>query len=281
MDFLRGLRLNCFLAALLPSLLASLLLCYQQYHHYRDNVQTYAKASEDSILYCAELISLGKIDLDNIHSEITTLDERWRQVAVIDIDADGKMKTIAPAQAHINLHDAPPRELVDSLYQVQHWPLSGNMMAVACPLRKKGFIDNNNSTEFPDEHEHLIGVLYGEIYAPSTFDISQLIYIIAAAIFCSLILAMYLSRRIYRPIEFMCNEAHAALNGEPYTGPQKSSSIETAALRSSIGDLLNQYHNQQAQISSLDAASSHKVLMLETSAIEEKEKQSNTDKKNI
>lgn len=240
MQLLRGLRLNCFLAALAPSLIACFFLVYQQRGQQEHILETYSTEAQHSLQAYASLLSDPE-QRQSISNTIAHADDRWSYLAIVKLDKIDDEFTILIEPVHgMNNSleiDNPQPSLVKSLVEAQQWHLSSVKMAVACPLQFKG---------------QDVGVLYGEISVPNAENAGTIIIIVSSALIIGLMIAWYLSQRIYKPIEYLCNESEAALSGQG-TGAHLVSSAETARVASSINDLLSRYQAQNMLDSSIDS----------------------------
>lgn len=236
MNLLRGLRLNCFLAALLPCLLAGVVLAYQGQQYQKNLRASYAKEAGHSLQSYA-LLLLDVSQREQLINAISNADERWNTLAIINLN---KSEDSFALEIHMlkgsktSLEsDNPHPSLINSQLEAQHWSLESALMAVACPLRS-------------DSQE--LGVLYGEMRVPAAPDSIGILTLAVSALGIGLLMAMYLSRRIYKPIEYLCDEAEAAIKGNASTAAIRHST-ETAHVASSINDLLAQFQARQTPFS--------------------------------
>ena len=244
MQLLRGLRLNCFLAALLPCLLACMGLAYQQHFHQQKLLNAYAQAASHELGFFSSLIADEEKRQERL-SHFNEKDNYWQHISIVNMaknNNDELQLLIDNLYGKSNALeiDNPHPALIKSQIEPQQWRISTLHMALACPLQ---------------HGEKDLGVLYAEIALPSADNHLALLLIISACLFLGIIIAWYLSKRIYQPIEYLCEESDMLIHGSTKT-PEIRSSVETANVASSINDLLALYQNKNNGPSSLESDSS-------------------------
>ncbi len=242
MQLLRGLRLNCFLAALLPCLLACMGLAYQQHHHQQKLLTAYAQAASHELSFYATLFADEQQRQEHLNY-FNKEDNYWQYIGMVSMaknDSELELRVNTLFGKHHSLEiDNPHPSLIKSQIEAQQWRISTLQMALACPLQ---------------HGEKDLGVLYAEISLPSADNHIALLIIISACLFLGIIIAWYLSKRIYQPIEYLCEESDMLIHGSTKT-PAIRSSVETAHVASSINDLLALYQNKNTGTSPLDSDS--------------------------
>ncbi len=242
MNLLRGLRLNCFLAALIPCLLACIGLAYQDMRNQQQTQLAYTSEARHSLSTYAELLK-HLSHRETYLEAIQKGDDRWLCLAIINVNKNNQdyslnIEMLNGSQTQLEI-DNPHPLLIKGQMEAQHWILSTSSMAVACPLRN----------ELRD-----MGVLYGEIRTHAQENNLTMIFILSGCLFIGILISIYLSHRIYKPIESLCDEAEAVMQGNATTAAIYKSS-ETAHVASSINDLLQQFQAQNSNMSSLDSGS--------------------------
>ena len=241
MQLLRGLRLNCFLAALTPCLIACFCLVYQQQQHQKELISTYSNGATDCLQNYAEFLADPTTRSARVEM-LSKNDERWQFLAVVSLSNDADRSLLIEALKTTDHHliaDDPHPSLINSLIEAQYWKIAPARIAVACPLR---------------HNDQDMGVLYGEVNLSIADNSNVIISIISGSIIICMLIAWYLSQRIYKPIEYLCNETEATINGES-SKAKLFSSAETARVASSINDLLNLYQAERQRNSQLDSES--------------------------
>lgn len=205
---LRALRLNCFLAPLVPTFLAVGLVLYGQHlgvEHLAAQDRAEARAQ------VAAWARQGRTDL-------AAADPRWRVVEVLEPVGD----RLRP------LGGGPEREPEPEMVQVvdgpQVWTTPTGGVAAAALL--------------PGTSPARILFAVRPPAAPPVGGEGLALAILAAGG----LLAWYLARRIYRPVEALVEEAQAALDQRPSRSVFPTSD-ETATLRSSITELAHRYRS--------------------------------------
>lgn len=240
MQLLRGLRLNCFLAALVPCLLACIALGYQQYQHQQELLAAHAGEALHSLSSYAQLLANPQTRAGHLHA-IQDADRRWQALAIVTLDEEHHLQVHQLiGQDHTLEADNPHPSLIKSQIASQTWSLPGLQMALATPLR---YQDGD------------LGVLYAEMAVPGATKKTALLLIIAATLFTGLLIACYLSRRIYKPIEYLCDEAEAIMHGGTSSATARHST-ETAQVASSINDLILKFQGGASSSASLSATES-------------------------
>ncbi len=158
-------------------------------------------------------------------------DPRWHCLA--EVTANDDRLELGERVGSVPRFDlqSPPPEVIDAVERAQCWEMSAECWAAAAPVR--------------DGQGRLRSLLYGELTAPAPIASAMLWWSLGALVAISALLSWYLVRRIYRPVEFLEQQARGALDGsEPdAVGP---SSPETSALQSSITALASSYRTANA-----------------------------------
>lgn len=231
MVFLRTLQLNCLLAALLPCLVAIPLLVWTV-HRIASQARTdHLHLLRDNIASLAQGLSTDEVSF----ADLTAWQQGWRHLGLFSLDAEGHLMTLTQSGAAADLEaESPPAPLVLARVAPQAW-IAGVARAAAPVQGPAG---------------DTIAMLYGEYPAPSDATPTTLLMIsISALLGSGLVMAWYLSWRIYRPIEWLNREAAAALEGTDHPDHLLTPihSAETRDAVSSIETLAGRYrHSQQS-----------------------------------
>ena len=215
---LRALRLNCLLAAVLPTVVAlGVLVAAWQ-------VGVRAQERQDLAEARAQLQAWARGGGEPM--ALATADTRWVTVAVLHLAGD---RVVVEAGTATDLAGEPGPELVQVVHQPQAWSLEDGFLAAAARLP---------GTEGDSR------ILYAErrMVAP---EATKFWVIGGCMLVLGALLGWYLARRIYRPVEWLTHEADNALHGRP-AGADRQESEETQALRSSIIELADRYRSSSS-----------------------------------
>jgi HAMP domain-containing protein len=208
---LRALRLNCLLAALLPNVLALGALGVMAM------VEAGARTRED-LAEAEAQVRAWAAAADPL--PVAVADPRWTSAGILRLTPD-RVTTEPGGRGPL------PQEPTPDLLEALHRPVAreeGPWVTVAVPL--------------PDGR-----VLYAERPVPPR-DPTLLAALALALLASGAGLGWYLARRLYRPVEWLTEEAQAALDGRPRAA-WRSSSEETRALESSITALADHYRSSR------------------------------------
>ncbi len=225
MDLLRGLKLNCLLVPWVVALVAAAVLIWFQHRmEARAAIAGRQALVAELAAYAAFETSANRPPLD----QAINADKRWKCLAELKLEHDRVTVARRAGAAPALDPQAPPHQLWLVVDAPQWWPIDGDHIAVAVGLRDPGGRIN--------------GILYGQIQDPRPDQGIDLILAILALALTALLLGWYLSRRIYRPIESLAEQARSALEGQP-APTQDTHSAETAVLRSSLMGLVERYRS--------------------------------------
>ncbi len=229
MDLLRGLKLNCILVPWVVACVAALVLVwFQQRANERAAMQGRQALVAELAAYAAFESAANRPPLD----QALNADKRWKCLAELKLDKDQvTVARRAGAPPALDLQ-APPHQLWLVVDAPQWWPIEGDQIAVAVGLR--------------DPAGRIGGILYGQIQDPALGLVGELVLALLALALTALFLGWYLSRRIYRPVEALAEQARAALEGRT-PPPQDTHSAETAVLRSSLMGLIERYRSSSGK----------------------------------
>ena len=225
MDLLRGLKLNCLLVPWALAVVAAAVLAWglQRAEERATTLGRQALVAELAA-YAAFESAANRPPLD----QALNADKRWKCLAELKLDKDQvAVARRAGTPPALDLQ-APPHQLWLVVDTPQWWPIEGDHLAVAVGLR--------------DPAGRIGGILYGQIQDPRLDLSGELILAFLALVLTALLLGWYLSRRIYRPVEALAEQARAALEGQA-APPQDTHSAETAVLRSSLMGLIERYRS--------------------------------------
>ncbi len=234
MHALKGLKLNCFLAPLLPSIIAAILVFYYTQSVNNSLDKTIEDALSQHLSSIAHAIHpeneqpLNAYMTDNTH---------WASLAVVELQTDHRLAVVKHVGTEHHLDEDNPEPLLISsfLNSSNAWKVSHNMFAAATPL----------------PHTNTNQILYGE-YFYFTESTAPPFLFAGGILFIGMLLALYLSRRIYRPICTVAQEAENTLMGSP-SSDNMILSDETQGAMSSVITLVKEYRD----ISSSDEPTEH------------------------
>ena len=240
-NLLRGLRLNCFLAGMLPAFTAAIAcfaigLWVQTWHQnsqlasarmalkgYIAGLPINDKGAQDS----SPANSIPSLNLDRL----LAAQSWWRGIQQLTIDGEGTV-TVLAEHGTLNLdHDNIPPQLTWAATTPQAWwGMDDRIRTAAAKLGSDGTLQT---------------IIYAEAQAkPWPTLLWFTLASIGIAIF-GLLMAWYLVRRIYLPVEALSQQALAAVSGQ-VTAPKRSS-LETQAFASAISVLTESFVVRQME----------------------------------
>ncbi|TVR41192.1 MAG: hypothetical protein EA402_13060 [Planctomycetota bacterium] len=221
---LQGLRLNCWLAGILPAVVAALILLWLG-----ETVSAYHRAEIGDGLR-RSLQAHIQPDQPAQLKALVASDPIWRGSQILAVLAGGVVE-IRESFGEIFLEvDHPPPELILAVTQGRWWAIGPKRFAAAVPM-----LDAE-------------GQFRSLLYAEATFADSPLrswfALIASVVLVMGAAMAWYLGRRIYRPVTALTDQASAALTGRMM--PLAMRSPETQDLASAVTQLAESYVGQRS-----------------------------------
>ena len=221
---LRGLRLNCFLAPLLPAVCAAIgiiILATQLRDEADDRLR---RGLADWLAASAQRIESGA-ELP----EVWAAHPHWQGLALLHLDEAEGLEVVEQVGTALALEQAdPPLPLWRATVQAQSWGAG----QVAAPVRR--------------DDGSIAAILYGVYVSPAAWNDRPVVIAGVATLLLGLLLAWYLARRVYRPVEALDAAAQAALKGD---APDHAiaGSVETGSVAASVQRLAQQYRERARQ----------------------------------
>ena len=226
MSTLHDLRLNCLLAALVPVALGvAALIVYavlaEGHHRHRRH---------QDLRQMAALMVAGATDLAGVSIERLVADHvDVVSAAVLTTEEVHGVRLLRHVGEGLSIDpESPPPLLIEAWTMPRSWRLDGHRMALATAVR--------------DDHQAAVGLLYLEVrLLPQWNPWLTATWIGSLLLAAGGLLAVYLTRRIYRPVVTWQRQAEAALTGGPPL--PVVTTAETAALATAIDQLASAYRS--------------------------------------
>ena len=226
---LRGLRINCLLAAFVPALLA---LAWMIWAAWAEADRQADAAQREAVATVTSWSRLRAAGFPVAADQLLAGDPRWWTVAEVvfpDVERHEVRNTAGRPLPYSP--DDLPDGVVRAILNPEAWNEPGAVCAAA------GLVDATSGAV------RSVLVLRGPL--PSDAAMRLLVAIPALLVLAGLV-AWYLARRIYDPIRHLQEAASAALDGRTVTpGP---TSAETSAVESSVTDLIASFRVASSRI---------------------------------